>query len=182
MNRTLFTLASTTALALSLGLAAPAAGASLTVDDPADVKHGVDLRSAKVTYGQKNLWVVLTHKDLRPGLRQGASGSVYIDTDPADRGPELVFTGGYFEGTDYALVRTDGFGPKNWGREVDGSYRLWVDYDQDQVRMRISREILGDADEVRVSVKVGGYGPRNTTVTDWLGRRFGWTEWVASGS
>ena len=91
------------ATAATLTVAGPALAASLTVTDPEDISHGVDLRKVKVYNGDANLKVTLTHINLRKSFKTGASGSVYIDTDPTDKGPEYVFSGGFFEGTDYQL-------------------------------------------------------------------------------
>lgn len=88
--------------------------------DPADIHHGVDLRAVVVDHDTA-LTITLTHTNLRRDPSTGAGGAVYIDTDHADAGPELVFLGGYFEGTDYQLVRTEGFGRRNWQGPATGS-------------------------------------------------------------
>jgi hypothetical protein len=170
-----------TAAALTLGLAAPASAASIGVKDPADIGHGVDLRAVHVVNGEKNLRIVLNHTNLRRDPRTGASGVVYIDTDAGDRGPELVFAGGYFEGTDYQLLKTEGFGPKQWKAPVSGFYKMTLDYAEEQTRMRISRQALGDVDSVRVSVKVAGQRTDGSAVVDWLGERRSFTTWVHRG-
>ena len=61
--------------------------------------------------------------------------------DAGNKGPEYVFTGGYFEGTDYQLLHTEGFGIKNWGKPVDAFYLMRIDYAKDTVRMKMSRAI-----------------------------------------
>jgi hypothetical protein len=168
---------------LALGLAAPASAASIGVKDPADVSHGVDLRAVRVVNGDHNVRVVTSHTNLRRDFRTGSGGSVYLDTDRSDKGPELVFVGGYFEGTDYALLRTEGFGAKQWGNPVRGSYEMNIDYDKEQVRMRIGRGIkaLEGVGDVRVAVKVAGNRTDGTTVVDWLGEPRSFTPWVAKG-
>jgi hypothetical protein len=172
--------AGTAALALG-GTAAPASAASIGVTDPADVDHGVDLRAVRVVNGEKSVRIVLNHADLRPSPRTGSAGAVYIDTDPADRGPELVFVGGYYRGTDYQLLHTEGFGHRNWGRPVDGFYVLSMDYDKEQTRMRISRRAVGTEGKIRVSVRVSGEQADGTGVVDWLGEPRSFTRWVARG-
>ena len=97
--------AAAAAAALTLGLAAPASADSIGLRDPADINHGVDLRAVHVVNGERNLRIVLNHTNLRRDPRTGAGGAVYIDTRAADRGPEFVFVGGYFEGTDYQCWR-----------------------------------------------------------------------------
>lgn len=171
--------ASATALALSLG--APASAAGIGVTDPDDVNHGVDLRAVNVVHNDKSLKIVLNHTNLRPSPKSGAGGAVYLDTDPADKGPELVFVGGYFEGTDYQLLHTEGFGVKNWKGVVDGFHILRLDYDKEQTRMRISRAALGAVDSVRVAVRVSGERRDGTQVVDWLGDPRSYTPWVSRG-
>ena len=175
------TLVAAAAAALTLGLAAPAAADSIGVEDPADIGHGVDLRAVRVVHGEKNLRIVLTHTNLRRDPSTGSSGVVYIDTNAADQGPELVFAGGYFEGADYQLLETEGFGVKRWGDPVNGFHKLRLDYDKEQTRMRISRNALGDVDAVRVAVKVAGQRTDGSVVSDWLGERRSFTSWVDRG-
>ncbi|MGA8993402.1 MAG: hypothetical protein WB441_03740 [Nocardioidaceae bacterium] len=181
--RTTFLGAAAAAAAATLvtAVAPPATAAAIGVEDPADVRHGVDLRAVQVTNGERNLRIVLSHANLRRDHRSAAGGAVYVDTDPRDRGPELVFVGGYFEGTDYQLLRTEGFGVRNWGAPVHGSYSMSLDYDKEQTRMRISRQVLGRATSVRVAVRVSGRRADGTHVVDWLGRPRSFTPWVRRG-
>jgi hypothetical protein len=169
------------AAALTFSVAGPASAERFGIDDPADVRHGVDLLAVKVVKGEKNLRIVLNHKNLRRNPNGGAGGVVYIDTDPEDKGPELAFVGGYFEGTDYQLVATEGFGQKNWGDPVSGSYEMTLDYAKEKTRMRISRKALGGADQVRVAVKVSGQRRDGTEVVDWLGKPRSFTLWLDRG-
>jgi hypothetical protein len=180
MRRTLLGAAALTVAALGLTQLAPASADSIGVSDPADLDHGVDLRSVVLDHGADNVVVTTTHTNLRPSFRSGSSGAVFIDTDPADPGPEYVFTGGFFVGTDYQLLRTEGFASSTWGRPVRGSYRMRIDYDTEHVRMRMSRETIGSPAEVRVAVRVGGTRRDGTTTRrDWLGDPRSFTEWVA---
>jgi hypothetical protein len=150
--------------------------------DPVDIYHGVDLRSVNVVH-DKALKITTTHLGLRRDPRTGSGGAVYIDTDRSDAGPELVFLGGYFEGTDYQLVHTEGFGRKSWQAPVEAFYEMTVDYDKEQVRMRISRKALGPTDEVRVAVRVSGTRTDGTShgLVDWLGEPRSFTPWVERG-
>lgn len=183
MNKTVVGAATLSAAALTLGIAGAAHAASVTVKDPEDTWHGSDLRSVRVKNGDRNLVVVTTHTGLRPDPRTGSAGSVYIDTDRSDRGPEFVFTGGYFDGVDYQLVHTEGFGVKNWGKPAKGSYSMEVDYAKEQVRMRMSRAALGRPGKVRIAVRVVGTRTDGTSagLVDWLGEPRSFTEWVAKG-
>ena len=181
MRTTILSAATLTIAALALTQLAPANADGIGVSDPQDLGHGVDLRSVEVKHGGRNVVVTTTHTNLRESFRSGSSGVVFIDTDPTDPGPEYVFAGGYFVGTDYALLHTDGFATSKWGDPVEGSYRMKVDYETEQVRMRIARDTIGSPDEVRVAVRVAGTRTDGTnTKRDWLGAPRSWTEWVAS--
>ncbi len=172
--------AALTAAALTLAQLAPASADGIGVSDPRDLDHGVDLRSVVLEHKARNVVVTTTHRNLRPSFRSGSSGAVFLDTDPTDTGPEFVFVGGFFRGTDYQLLHTDGFGHRKWGQPVEGSYRMRLDYKRERVRIRISRETLGSPAQVRVAVRVAGTRRNgNSTRVDWLGAPRSFTEWVA---
>ena len=168
------------AAALTLGLTTTASAESLGDKDPADIGHGVDLRSVHVENTDTFVRVSLTHTNLRRSPTTGAGGAVYLDTDPDDAGPELVFVGGYFEGTDYQLLETEGFGPDKWGETVDGFWQMRLNYKKDRTVMRMSRDAVG-ADDLRVAVKVAGSRTDGTTVVDWLDKPRSFTPWVERG-
>jgi hypothetical protein len=181
MRTTLLSVAALTVAALTLTQATSANADGIGVSDPKDLGHGVDLRSVEVEHGAANVVVTTTHTDLRRSFRSGSSGAVFLDTDPADPGPDYVLAGGFFVGTDYILLHTDGFATSAWGDPVEGSYRMRVDYDAEQVRIRISRDAIGSPAEVRVAVRVAGTRPNGSdTAKDWLGAPRSFTEWVAS--
>jgi hypothetical protein len=125
----------------------------------------------------------VVHDNLRRDPSSGSAGSVYIDTDRSDKGPEFVFVGGYFEGTDYLLLHTDGFGHEEWGKPVDGRYRMTVDHRADTVRMAMSRTAVGQPGKVRVGVRVAGTRTDGTSrgLVDWLGEPHSFTPWVERG-
>ena len=180
MRTTLLSAATLTVAALALAHLAPAYADGIGVSDPQDLDHGVDLRSVEVEHRSRNVVVTTTHTNLRATFRSGSSGGVFLDTDPADPGPEYVFAGGYFVGTDYVLLHTDGFASSAWGEPVEGSYRMKLDFDLEQVRMRISREAIGSPEQVRVAVKVAGSRrDGSSTAKDWLGEPRSFTDWVA---
>ena len=181
MRTTLLSAAALSVAALTLTQLPPATADGIGVSDPADLHHGVDLRSVVVDHKANNLVVTTTHTNLRETFRSGSGGAVFIDTDPADPGPEYVVVGGYFVGTDYSLLHTDGFAGSTWGDPVEGSYRMTVDYDKERVRTRISRETLGSPEQVRVAVRVAGTRTDgSSTRRDWLGAPRSFTEWVAA--
>lgn len=177
------TVAALSAAALALGLAGPASAESIGVRDPQDTSHGSDLRAVHLEHGDADVVVTTVHTNLRRDPASGSGGSVYIDTDRDDPGPEYVFVGGYFVGTDYQLLHTDGFGRRNWGAPVDGSYEMRVDYAREQVRMRMSRAALGRPDAVRIAVRVAGTRTDGTStgLVDWLGEPRSFTRWVSRG-
>lgn len=167
-----------------LGLAAvtgPATAATSTFTDAAgDVAHGVDIRSVKVV-NERNVRVVIQHRDLVRSYKSGASGVVYLDTDPSEAGPEFAVVGGFFEGTDYALARVDGWKLRHRAVPPQGSYEMKLDYVNDVTRIRLSRASLGRPGKVRVAVKVSGEQRDGDIVHDWLGSRRELTPWVARG-
>ena len=92
------------------GLAGPvSAETAAYADTRGDIAQGADIRTVRVVNGEKRLRVTVRHRDLVRSFRSGSSLSVFIDTDRARRGPEFVFTGGTFEGADYALLEADDF-------------------------------------------------------------------------
>jgi hypothetical protein len=170
-------------LGLTLGTTGPASAASIRERDPQDTSHGSDLRAVRVHNGERNLVVVTRHTDLRRDPATGSAGAVYIDTDRRDRGPEFVFLGGFFDGTDYALVHTEGFGHRKWGARATGSYAMRIDYATDEVRMRMSRNALDQPGKVRIAVRVSGTRTDGSSagLVDWLGAPHSFTPWVARG-
>ncbi len=176
MRKTLIGAAATTAAALTISLAGPASAERYGIDDPLESRRGVDLVAVTVVNAQNNVRVTLTHNNLRRSPAAGAGGSVYFDTDPEDKGPELVFVGGFFEGTDYQLLTTEGFGVGQWGEPVDGFYDMRLDYAKEKTSIRISRKALGGADSVRVAVRVS-----DSKVVDWMGKPRSYSLWLARG-
>ncbi|GAA5124637.1 hypothetical protein GCM10023339_46450 [Alloalcanivorax gelatiniphagus] len=180
MRSTIISATALTVAALTLSYS-PAVAGDTTIADARDIDHGVDLRSVTVKHNTDNIVVTTIHANLERSARSGSAGAVYLDTDRSAAGPEYVFVGGYFEGTDYQLLETQGFGAAKWADPVDGSYRLRLNYDRELVRMRISRETVGSPTEVRVAVRVSGTGIGGTTngVVDWLGEPRSFSDWVA---
>lgn len=169
------------AAALTLSPLAPAGADAIGVKDPKDLDHGVDLRSVVLDHRAQNIVVTTTHTDLRPSFRTGSSAAIYFDTDELDAGPEYVFVGAFFSGSDYQLLHTEGFSHRRWGRPVEGSYELRLRYLKDQARIRIARDAIGSPDQVRVAVRVSGTRPDGTSrgVVDWLQGPRSFTDWVA---
>lgn len=183
MLRTTAAVALSTA-ALTVGLAGAANAELYGVDDPHDTAHGSDITALQAKFGRANLTVTTYHVNLRRDPATGSSGAIYVDTDRADPGPEYVFVGGYYEGTDYQLRATDGFGREKWGDAVeDGDYIMRVGYAEDRVRVRISRAALGRPGAVRVAARASGTRSDGSSdgLVDWVGTPRSFTPWIARG-
>lgn len=183
MIKTIAGLAASTA-ALTLALAGAASAEPYAIDDPRDTSHGSDILALEVRNGLENLNVITTHVNLRRDPASGSGGAVYVDTDEADPGPEFVLVGGYFAGTDYQLLETEGFGHKNWGDPVQhGDYIMRINYRTEQVRVHISQAALGDPEKVRVAVRASGTRTDGTShgLVDWVGKPRSYSLWVARG-
>ena len=183
MRKNLAAVALSTA-ALTLGLAGAADAEQYGVDDPQDTYHGSDILALQVRNGAENLTVTTFHDNLVRAPRSGQSGTTYIDTDRSDPGPEYVFVAGYFKGTDYQLLETEGFGAEKWGDPVEnGDYIMRVNYAKDWVRVRMSRAALGDPGAVRVAARASGTRTDGTShgLVDWVGKRRSFTPWIAQG-
>jgi hypothetical protein len=176
------------AAALTVGLTAGLAGTAHAdrygVDDTRDTFHGSDILDLRVVNGPKNVHVTSTHDNLVRDFSSGSGGRIYLDTDREDWGPEYVLVGGFFEGTDYALLEADGYARANWGMPVtEGSYEMTLDYEAETVHLRVSQDTLGDVDEVRVAMRAAGNRTDGTShgLVDWLGERRDVTPWIARG-
>lgn len=173
-----------TAAALPIALAAPAHAERYGVDDPRDTHHGSDVVSLSVRNAGESIDITTQHVNLRRDPATGSAGAVYLDTDREQRGPEYVFVGGFYAGTDYTLMKTDGFGRQNWGAPLQhADYLMKVNYEKDTVRFRVHRPGVGNPDEVRVAVRVSGTRTDGTShgLVDWVGKKHGFTPWVDHG-
>lgn len=168
-----------TAAAALIATGGAATAATTTFDDAVgDMQHGADIESVKVV-NEKNVRVVIKAADLVPSYQSGAGVTVYVDTDPSDAGPEFAFLGGLFEGTDYGLVRTEGWDLPQHPRVVRGFHTMSLDYDTDVARIGMSRGALANPDKVRVAVRTAGEQEDGDIVRDWLSARRDFTAWVA---
>lgn len=156
------------------------AATSAFQDDRGDMDHGADIYGVKVV-NEKNVRVVLEVADLVPSYKSGAGVTVYLDSDRTDAGPEFAFLGGMFEGTDYAMVRTEGWNVPDNPRVVRGFHIMRLDYDNDVARFRMTRAALDHPGKVRVAVRTSGEQHGGDTVHDWLDGRRVWTSWVERG-
>lgn len=173
MNKMISTSAAALVAALTVGVAGAANAELYGIDDPEDTYHGSDILSLSVRNGVDNVHITTHHSNL---VRKAASGDaelVYVDTDKSDKGPEYVLAAGLFEGTDYVLLETEGFGHKQWGDPVEnGDYILKVRYKADRAHVILSDAALGDPDQVRVAVRASGTRTDGTSkgLVDWVGK------------
>lgn len=186
------TLASTTLRGLAAGavlstvstfVLAGAAVAETAVfsDARGDLAHGADIHRVRVV-NEDRVKVRVVHRDLVRSYRSGSSMSVFLDTDRDRTGPEFVFLGGTFEGSDYALVRADGWKAASRTAEpLRCGYDMKLDYAKDAALVRIDRACLGRPGAVRVEVKTGGELASGDTAVDWLGRPRHFARWVDRG-
>lgn len=163
-----------------LVLAAPATADRGGYDDPADATASLtDIRAVSIVHGAEQLAVAVSFTDLRATSDAGPSGmTVFLDSDPARKGPEAALVTGLQSGTDYALVRVRDWRPLD--RRIDCDHQLRLRPRQDVARLRLDRACLGDPAKVRVSVKMVDQYDASHPVVDWVRafRRF--TPWVRS--
>ena len=150
-------------------LAQPASAAAAKLGDKAhDVAHGGDLRSVRVANTARALWVTVRTRDLVPEPASGIGGAVFLDTDGRP-GPDFVLVAGLFDGTDYALLRTDSWRLRRAVERVDCSYRMRLDYAEDTAKLRIANRCFAAAPgsgAVRVEVRTSAAPGEGV---DWLG-------------
>lgn len=170
--------------ALTAGLAGAAHADLYGVDDPRDTHHGSDVLALQVRNGQDDLTITTIHQNLRRDPASGSGAAIYIDTNRHDRGPEYVFAAGLFEGTDYVLRHTEGFGVKQWGKTVEnGDYSLRINYRKERARFQISQVTLREPDAVRVAVRVSGTRSDGSSrgLVDWVGKPRSFSLWIDRG-
>jgi hypothetical protein len=159
---------------------APASAETVSADDGADATASLtDMRKVRITHGTDRVTVRITYTDLR--RRGAAHQAVYLDKNPDRRGPELALFTPLFSGSDYALVRM-----RKWKVTSDGpiscDYSVDLRWRRDVALVEIDRGCLGDPDELRVALRMRDLYDGSHPVTDWLGDRREFTDWLASGA
>lgn len=177
--------AATLSFASLVPFASPASAATVSFKDKAgDVRHGGDLRSVTVANKPRNVWVTVHTKDLVADPASGIGGAVFLDTD-GDQRPDFVAVGGFFDGTDYALLRTDSWKVRRATERVTCSYRMRLDYQADTAAFRLGRGCFRAAPgtgEVRVEVRTSNSPTTgHPAQVDWLGTPRTFTRAVAQG-
>jgi hypothetical protein len=154
------------AAAMALGVASPAQADVQRFRDPqGDTRSGVDILSVRVdnsTADRREVRVRIRHDD----LRLGHSITVYLDTRPADPGPEFAISGA--AGSEYILNRTEGW--KNMGRMVPPrcGYSMRINEGTEVTRVIVRRSCIGEPGRVRVAVRAQRDG---TPAIDWAASR-----------
>ncbi len=151
---------------------APASADRLGLDDPADVGGASlsDILAVSANHGARKVNVRVEFAELEPDSDAGpASLSIFLDTDPATKGPDFRIGTGLQEGTDFQLVRM-----KNWkaiGGALACQHDVRLNFDGNRVRARVDRACLGNPDTVRIGVKMTDLYDGSHPVVDWLGKR-----------
>lgn len=168
--------ATATALAATI---APAQAETVVVADGADATASLtDMLNVRITHGEQKVTVRTTFPNLRK--RGSAVQTVFLDKNPGRRGPEFALTTPLFSGSDYALVRM-----RKW-KATSGSLRCDYSVDlrwrRDVAVVTIDRGCLGEPDELRVGLRMKDRHDASHPVTDWLGDRRDFTDWLVSGA
>jgi hypothetical protein len=120
--------------------AGPASAERLGLDDPADVGGASlsDILAVTAVHAPKKLVVRVDFAELEPTSDAGPSSlAVFVDTDPAAKGPEFRVGMGLQAGSDYQLVRMEDWKPV--GEALTCSHVVAINFDTNRVRVRISR-------------------------------------------
>jgi hypothetical protein len=156
-----------------LGLAAPAHAERYSVDDPADASGSRnDIYGLTVTHGQERVKFSILVDDLRRVSSAGAT--LFLNTNPDDPGPEYALGTGLSSGTDYALVRVEGW--RSPGSDpLNCDYHLRLGYRADVVSGWISRACLKKPATVAAAVKMVDAADPSHLIRDWAPatRKFG---------
>lgn len=161
-------------------LAAPAHAERGGYDDPADATASLnDIYALDVVHGAEQVSVGVHVDDLRARSDAGPAGlTVFLDGDPARKGPELALTTGLQAGTDYQLLRV-----RRWrlvGEPLGCDHQVRLRFRPDVVRVRVARTCLGDPDRVRVAVKMLDEYDGSHPVVDWVRAYRRMTPWLRS--
>lgn len=159
---------------LSLALISPAHADVQRFTDPRnDTSSSVDIRSVRVdnSTADRSAVVVAVQQD---DVRIGDSIEIFVDTRPADPGPEFSISG--YVASEYVMHHRENW--KNPGRMVPFrcGYRMRINEATDRTRVVMSRNCLGEPGKVRVAVLV----ERDASSThDWAKARRTWLGWVS---
>jgi hypothetical protein len=167
-----------TALLLVL-IATPADAESVRVGDPADATPSpTDIRQLRVSHTAGKVLVRIRFVDLATGMdNASSSASIYFDTRRGSAGPEYRMGIPLFEGSDWAVERTDGW--RGTGDLVNCRSQLFLVPRNDVARLWVRRGCLDHPGRVRVSVKMVDWSDGSHPVRDWAPERRGFTRWLS---
>ena len=163
-----------------------AAETAVFTDTRGDISLGADIQRVRVV-NDDQVRVKVVHRNLVRSFKSGSSVAVFIDTNRHRKGAEYLFQGGTYEGSDYALVKANGWKAADGQAEpMRCGYSMKLDYAKDTALIRIDRACLGKPGAIRVEVKTGGEhvakaGEPAKTEVDWLGKPREFTRWVKRG-
>ncbi|MEZ5092450.1 hypothetical protein [Nocardioides sp.] len=167
------------AAGLGLGLAGPAAAATIRVDDGDDTAIKADILRVAVKHDAR-LKVKVHFDDLLKHSDQRVQGlNVYVDTGGGDPQPELMMEAGLWKGADHVVART-GTGGWGLGQGVDCFSRLRVDWQAETAVAVFGHGCLGKHPKARVAV-VAYESTDDGSGSDWLLGRRTFTRWVKRG-
>jgi hypothetical protein len=181
MNTIRRTLAGTVAAsALVLGVAGAASAELVTVSDPADTAGSQsDMRDVTVKHSAGKVVTIVEFTELAPTSDAGPSSlSIFIDTDRTAKGPEFRIGTGLQEGTDYQLVRMEGWKPV--GEPLTCDHQVRLNFKADHLKAKVARACLGTPDEIRVAVKMTDAYDASHVLVDWMKKPRGFTTWLAT--
>jgi hypothetical protein len=151
----------------------------VVVNDGADATASLtDIRKVRVDHGDQQLRVRVKFPDLRKKADAGLS--IFIDKNAHRRGPEFGLGAPLFSGGDYALMRM-----KRWrfgdGDRVECDYDLRLRWKKDVLVFTADRGCFGDAEELRVGMKMVDVADSSHPVIDWMKGRREFTRWLGAG-
>lgn len=166
MNRKSLVATTAVALALPLLTAAPSHAEVVAVPDGDDSTMAADIHRVRVAHRQKSVRVRVTFDDLRAAIEPGQGLSLWLDTDPADKGPEYRLVSGLNRGTDYSFFKVNRWA--GTGRTMVCNYNLKINWKKDFVVFAAARKCLGKPKTVAVAVKASEQATGGDPQVDWM--------------
>ena len=158
---------------LVVGVAAPAeANVRRFTDSHRDTAAGTDIWSVRVDNSTADRQEVRI-RIRQDNVRNGDALAVYLDTRPADPGPEFVMSG--VVGSEYVLHRME------WWKEPRAlvpfkcGYSMKIKESTDRTRVVLPRQCIGTPSEIRVAVRATRNKP---AARDWAAGRRDWLGFV----
>jgi hypothetical protein len=167
-----------TALTALAATMAPAHAEGTVVNDGADATASLsDIRKVRIDHGADELTIRINVPDLRKEAQ--ASITVYLDKTAKRRGPEFGLGLPLFSGSDYQMFRM-----RKWqstGEPLACSYDLDLKWKRDVAIVTVDRGCTGDADRLKVGMRMTDLADDDHVVTDWMIGRREFTGWLTAG-